>query len=154
MHPLFTSRTQEELIEHLLENSVYDESSGCILWQGCTAGNGVTCWQGKQVYIHRLAYHFEHPEEKLDVIRHTCDTPNCWNLEHLRNGTTLDNVLDKVIKGRQPRGSAMHNAAFTEDDIVDIRNSPLNLYELGDKYAVNPVTIFYIRKRKTWKHVP
>lgn len=149
------TRTEDELIDHLLVNSIVDSETGCILWQGCVAGRGygVTCWQGKQVYVHRIAYQFEYPNEILNVVRHTCDIPNCWKIEHLVNGTTLDNVLDKVAKGRQPRGSLMHNAAFTEEQILEIRSSPLNLYQLADLYSVTPSNIHYIRVRKTWKHV-
>lgn len=148
-------RTWQELVDHLMENSIYDEDSGCLLWMGCTAGRGygVTCWQGKQVYVHRIAYKFEYPDEKIDVIRHTCDTPNCWRIEHLCNGTTLDNISDKINKGRQPIGAQVHNAAFHDDQIREIRASPLNLYELAAVYKVTPSTIHYIRARKTWKHI-
>lgn len=143
------------MIEHLFACTEIDHDSGCFLWQGCVAGRGygVTCWEGKQVYVHRLAYKFEKPDEKLDVIRHTCDTPNCWRVHHLVNGTTQDNVDDKVIKGRHIFGSNNYNARFTENQIVEIRASNLNLYELGDLYNVTPSTIHYIRARKTWKHV-
>lgn len=148
-------RTQDQLIDHLLSRSIYDESTGCILWQGSVAGKGygVTCWQSKQVYIHRIAYQFEYPNEEIEVIRHTCDTPNCWNIEHLRNGSTQDNVDDKVNKRRHIYGSDNYNAKFTEDDIRVIRSSELNLYELAVQYDVSPSNIHYIRSFKTWKHV-
>jgi hypothetical protein len=148
-------RTLEQLIDHLISRSVYDEETGCILWIGPVAGKGygVTSYQSKQVYIHRIAYQFENPTEKLNVIRHTCDTPNCWNINHLRNGTTQDNVDDKVQKRRHVFGKDNYNTIFTEDDIKEIRSNPLNLYRMAEKYKVTPSTIFYIRKRKTWKHV-
>lgn len=149
------TRTQDEMIEHLFNCSIIDHDTGCILWQGCTAGKGygVVGWQGGQIYVHKLAYQFECPDEEQDVIRHTCDQPNCWRIEHLVNGTTQDNVDDKVAKRRHIFGSANYNTTFTEDDIVEIRSSPLNLYQLGAKYNVTPSTIHYIRARKTWKHV-
>lgn len=103
--------------------------------------------------MHKIAYQFEKPDEIQDVVRHTCDTPNCWRIEHLINGTTLDNIRDKVLKGRQPKGSGVHNSVFKEADIVEIRLSPLNLYQLGEKYSVTPSTIHYIKTRKTWQHV-
>lgn len=150
------ARTLDELIEHFFEYSMIDYETGCFLWQGARAGRGygVTSWQSKQVYVHRMAYHFEHPNEVLNVIRHTCDIPNCWRVSHLVNGTTLENIQDKVAKGRQPRGSSMHNARFTEAQILEIRASPLNLYEIAKVYNTNPSTIHYIRVRKTWKHIP
>lgn len=148
-------RTEDELIEHLLANSILDEETGCVLWQGSVAGKGygVTCWQAKQVYIHRIVYQFMHLNEEMKVIRHSCDTPNCWRIDHLFNGTTQDNVDDKINKKRHVFGSASHNASFRESQIIEIRNSPLNLYQLGEIYKVTPSTIHYIRARKTWKHV-
>jgi hypothetical protein len=148
-------RTEEELIDHIFANSFYDEETGCYLWQGCVAGEGygVTCWESKQVYIHRIIYQFDNPNEIINVIRHTCDTPNCWCPDHLRNGTTQDNVNDKVLKGRHIFGSANYNARFTENDIRIIRGSELNIYQLAKAYDVTPSNIHYIRTYKTWRHV-
>lgn len=69
-------RSQDELIQHLFDRSILNEDTGCILWQGCTAGKGygVVGYQGRQQYVHRLAYQFENPNEELNIIRHTCDT--------------------------------------------------------------------------------
>ena len=148
-------RTLDELIDHLLDNSIVDEVTGCILWQGCTAGKGygVIHFEGRQMYIHRLAYSIEYPNEKLDVIRHSCDTPNCWRIEHLFNGSTQDNVDDKVLKKRHIFGKDNYNSHLTEQDIKDIRSSSLNLYRLAEKYNVTASNIYYIRTKKTWRHV-
>jgi len=150
------SRTQEELLEALFARSIPNEVTGCLLWQGPVAGKGygITCWQGKQVYIHRIAYHFANPTEKLDVIRHTCDTPNCWAEDHLRNGTTADNVADKIAKGRMPIGESLSNTSkFTEEQIREIRSSQMNLYAAAAHYGCTASNIYYIRARKSWKHV-
>lgn len=58
-------------------------------------GYGVICYQGKQIYIHRLIYEYVFGELP-NIIRHSCDTPNCWNPDHLHDGTHADNVADKV----------------------------------------------------------
>ncbi len=128
----------------------------CLIWNGCVAGQreyGVIGWLGGQVYIHRLIYQLHNPDIILDTVRHTCDTPRCWNIDHLINGTTAENVDDKVAKLRHIFGSRNWNTKFTDTDIVDIRSSTKNLYELGKQYDVTPSTIHYIRARKTWKHV-
>lgn len=148
-------RTKEQLIDHLYKMSTFRATTNCLLWNGCKAGRGygVIGWEGKQAYIHRVVYQLEHPNEVLDVVRHTCDTPNCWNIEHLINGTTAENIADKVSKKRHIYGSEIHNSALTEDDVLKIRSSPLNLYQLANLYKVTPSTIHYVRARKTWKHV-
>jgi len=149
------ARSQEEMVEHLFAHSILDEATGCILWQGCKAGKGygVTCWQGKQVYVHKLAYKFEYPDEIQNVVRHTCDTSSCWRLDHLINGTTQDNIDDMLTKHRHMHGSNHYNTIFTEEDIKLIRASTLENIEVARIYGVNNATIHYIRKGKTWTHV-
>src|SRR6267154_5593390 len=109
-----------------LAHRLWDKSlqvDDCILWLGSASGKGygVISWMGRQAYIHRLIYHFHNPNEILDVIRHTCDTPNCWHIDHLRNGTTADNVADKIAKARHIFGTQSYNSHLTEKDIIAIR---------------------------------
>ena len=51
---------------------------------------------------HRVMYEACHgpiPEGK--IILHTCDNPKCFNPNHLKLGTMLDNYLDNVSKNRE-----------------------------------------------------
>ena len=150
---IYTDSEINDLASRLWAQSM--EFGECILWQGPRAGRGygVISWQGKQVYIHRLIFQLHNPEAILDVVRHTCDTPNCWDIDHLINGTTADNVDDKVTKLRHVFGSQYNNVKFTEDDIRAIRASDKNIYTLAGEYSVSPSNIHYIRSRKTWKHI-
>ena len=133
------------------------EAGACILWYGPRSGQmgyGVISWQAKQVYIHRLIFQLHNPDAILDVVRHTCDTPNCWNIDHLINGTTADITQDKVNKLRHVFGVRNYNAKFTDDDIRAVRASDKTIYQLAHEYNVSPSNIHYIRARKTWKHIP
>lgn len=148
--------TEEEV--ELLAQRLWDQSQyhgDCILWFGPCAGKGygVISWQAKQVYIHRLVFQLHNPDAILDVVRHTCDTLNCWNIDHLLNGTTAENVQDKVDKLRHIFGENNYNAKFTNDDIREIRNSNDSGVSLAARFDVTPSTISYIRSGKTWKHV-
>jgi hypothetical protein len=128
----------------------------CLLWDGPKSGKGygVIGWLGRQIYIHRLVYSLHHPDEELKIIRHSCDTPNCWHINHLFNGTTQDNVDDKVAKQRHIFGSDNYNTVLSETDISIIRSDTRKLREIAAEYGVVPATICYIKARKTWKHVP
>ena len=54
---------------------------------------------------------------------HTCDTPNCVEWDHLYEGTQLQNVKDRIKRGRSARLRADSNghAKFTWRDIRRMR---------------------------------
>lgn len=78
----------------------------CKLWSGyCDVdGYGRTAQpsiSGSRL-AHRVAWEEAHgpiPPETPFVLHH-CDTPACYELEHLWLGTPADNMADKVSKGR------------------------------------------------------
>jgi len=147
-------RTFNEVLAVILESSYYNPDTGCYLWKGRTAGEGygVICWQGKQVYIHRLIYtHIA--EEEPRILRHTCDIPNCWNPVHLLNGTHADNIADKVAKRRHYSNNVHCNAKLTVSQVLAIRDSDLSPVKLAVQYGISRSVIHSILKRETWKHV-
>lgn len=147
-------RTFEEILQVLGDNTIIDPNTGCRLWQGHTAGEGygVISWQGKQTYIHRLIAQQIYGVSP-EVIRHTCDRPNCWEPTHLRDGSHADNVKDKVEKDRHCYGTKHYKSKVTEDIVREIRASPLKPPELVKKYGLSRGAIHCILNRTTWKHV-
>lgn len=83
--------------------------SGCVLWAGGRSGAserpdyryGRLRVNGRKVQAHRAVWELERgPIPAGAIVMHTCDTPLCLNIEHLRLGTQSDNVKDAVSKGR------------------------------------------------------
>ncbi len=88
-----------------------EPNTGCLLWTGCAdpkgygrIGNGRLhrrYVRGMTVLAHRRAWEFAHGPipDGLHVL-HSCDTPSCVEVTHLRLGTNAENVADKVTRGR------------------------------------------------------
>lgn len=121
----------------------------CILWTGYRAGPyGQVMVDGKKWGAHRLAYtkaHGEIPEGM--VVRHTCDTPLCVNPEHLILGTTRDNVMDCVKRGRHSR------AKLSPEQVREIRKDTRSSRKVAADYGVDHKQILAIRKGIAYSHI-
>jgi hypothetical protein len=75
------------------------------------------------------------------------------NPDHLFLGTPLLNSRDMVEKRRQAFGSRNPAAKLTEQDVREIKSSPLSQYAMARKYGVTQANVSSIRLGKTWAHV-
>jgi hypothetical protein len=105
------------------------------------------CKQGftKRFQVHRLVLEaFEGPCPEGTECRHRDGNHenNCrTNLEWAAHGASL-------------RGELNFKAKLTEEDVLAIRASNETQRDLAARYGVSQVAIYYIKARKTWKHVP
>ena len=74
----------------------------CKIWTGAKAkdGYGVKQVQGKMVYLHREALAKKLGRPLTGHALHHCDTPSCYEAEHLYEGTHSENMLDMYARGR------------------------------------------------------
>jgi hypothetical protein len=98
------------------------QPNGCVLWTGATDGDGYGSlrWQGRTQGAHRVAWQLHHgrpPAEGAELL-HTCDTPACVNVEHLREASHAENQADASSKGRM-RGRGQQK--LTDEDVRTIR---------------------------------
>ena len=127
---------------------------------------------GKYTYkAHRAVYKLIYGLIPINLcILHSCDNPSCVNPSHLWLGTQIDNIRDKVKKGRGRPGGAsgdkngMHThpestsprAKLTADQVLEIRaeyaKGKHSYRELGNKWGINHSVIGKIIRRETWKH--
>lgn len=104
------ARQVMDLSRYIEENSCFEALTGCLLWTGSLDAYGYG--QVKLVInkldkkAHRLSWQMHRgliPDGM--VVRHTCDTPACINPDHLEIGTQLDNIADRVARGRSRRSA-------------------------------------------------
>lgn len=133
----------------------------CIEWTGArsSAGYGQKGVNGKVLYMHRLEYEKHYgPIPKGMVVRHSCDNPACYNIEHLSIGTQKDNMQDASKRGRvnrtiKARGERQGLSKLTDEDVRMIRESTVGSTTLARQLGVSKSTILRVRNGKTWRHI-
>lgn len=114
--------------------------------------------------VHRLAAHLF---LGLDLSRsrgvyacHHCDTPACFNPEHLFLGTPKDNSDDCKAKGRERHQSGEDNGGggkLATADIPEIRrlhlSAGLSQSEIARRFGVHHSMVNRIISGKAWAHV-
>jgi hypothetical protein len=97
-----TVKTTEELKKHLLSHRIVNEN-GCWIWTMTrnNCGYGKVQHNHKIVYVHILSFKLfsNNYDVNLQVL-HKCDTPPCFNPEHLYQGTQKENIQDAMVRGR------------------------------------------------------
>lgn len=116
---------------------------------------------GKNIRLraNRVAYYFvtkKHPGRFF--VCHSCDNPKCINPSHMFLGTHKINQLDKVSKGRTPKGNQHSNRVLTEEIVKEMRHRCLVRGEtraaVADDLGFNRSTVVYAVLGINWKHVP
>lgn len=109
---------------------------------------------GRQQRLHRIVFLHHNPVPDIPnfVVRHTCDNPGCINPHHLVAGTQADNVRDSIIRGRRATGEHNGSAVLSEQDINNIRSSPLGNSLLALQFNISRTHVWRIRSGKSWIH--
>lgn len=91
-----------DVLERFEAKYVPEPNTGCWLWFGAELNYGYGQFRNDgHALAHRWSYsHFIGPIPEGLIVRHRCDTPCCVNPDHLELGTYVDNMADKVRRGR------------------------------------------------------
>lgn len=143
--------------------NVLNTKSGRILKPGNVQGylqiglriNGIIL----RKYIHRLvAETFIPNPNNLPEINHKDNNRKNNRVDNLEWVTAQQNTNHKVNQNRHfiPYGESCGMSILKEQDVLEIRALFINgtkQADLARKYKVSPQVIWYIIKRKTWKHI-
>jgi hypothetical protein len=149
-------------LERFHKNVYPEPNTGCWLWGGTPGKHsryGSISIKGRDTPAHIFSYVLHKGEiPKGLCVCHTCDIGFCVNPDHLFLGTHQDNMLDKLKKGRQPKGSEIKSSKLNEEQVIDLRkryrsNSGFNQSEEALKIGCHSSTISRVVRGKKWKHL-
>lgn len=133
-----------------------EDANGCHIWQ-LSLNRGYAQWRlnGKTVKLLRVVTALAHglPETHQHAL-HSCDIKACLNPDHLRWGTNLENIQDKVNRNRSTTGEKSASAKLTWDSVNQIRNSygdGITLRKLAETHGVVFTVIQRVINNSIWK---
>lgn len=136
------SKSLDEWLSHT------ERVGDCLEWIRCFNTDGYPRAGVKgntNLKVHRVVYELYTGQDiKGLVVRHKCDNIRCINPEHLDIGTTLDNVADRVIRGR------CYNQ-ITQDEInhiLDLRINGLTHKLIGERLGIKIKRVSHILEKK------
>lgn len=134
-----------------------NKTETCWLWTGGTIGKGYGGFRlgDGMVRAHRFIWHATTGRVIPPgmMIRHTCDVRPCVRLDHLIDGTHLQNMEDRQERGNTAKGEKNGQAKLTEADVIAIRSDRRSLIKLANHYGVARSLVQRIRQGKAWAHV-
>lgn len=132
----------------------------CVLWtrQKTKEGYGVARFNGKYGAAHRFVCELSNgePPTPNHQAAHSCGNPSCYNPNHLRWLTPLQNTREKYTHGTMPAGENHFLATMTEKTalsiLADFRCGE-TIKILAAKYGVTYGAAYMLVRGHTWKHL-
>jgi hypothetical protein len=143
---------RKRLEERFLEKTIPEPNTGCLLWLGAGVRYGHIWVYGMGVKrAHHVAFFLKWGRWPLSCALHHCDTPFCVNVDHLFEGTQIENMEDMRVKGRaskKPRfsGEDHPEVKLTDAQCAMLRASQLPGVLLARQLGVSTALVSLVRR--------
>lgn len=146
------------ILDKLMARSKRNPDTGCLLWTGWLTdkGYGEIRVGRKKKRVHRVTWELAHgPVPPGFLVCHTCDVPNCRELDHLFLGTPADNTADMMTKGREfrPYGELAASAKLTDGQVREIYIAREPQRTIAARYGIGKSTVGAIKRGEAWRHI-
>lgn len=145
-------------IDRLWARTEVNEDGCWIFIHNKPEGYGEISCSGVLHKVHRVSWCLHRcPIPAGLMVLHQCDTPPCWNPEHLFIGDQYDNMRDRAAKGRRPSSHRTNNSnnRLSESDVVEIKElleqGRLTQQAIANRFFVSQGTISHIKTQRAWK---
>lgn len=126
-------------------------------WHANPHGHGRMWASGRHTLASHIALAIDgRPRPEGKCALHSCDNPPCVNPSHLRWGTQLENIGDRVARDRNGFAAGERNGAskLTWDCVDRIRADTRSSRYAAEEYGVSRVMICNIKSGRAWTHDP
>ena len=137
---------------------VQKDNSGCWIWTGRKTGPknflyGSFRVGNVEIRAHRVSYQLLRGSIPVGfMLLHSCHNRLCVNPYHLKIGTHLENMNDRMQTGRTARGERSRSN-LTSDQVREIRASNESQETIASRFGVGQSTISRIVLRQVWAHI-
>ncbi len=152
------------------------QNGDCIEWTG-RLSQGYPCitWLGKKnTMLRRIIFEKVHGALKQgDYVISTCGNNLCIRQGHLAKESRSehfrrmhnaasdacigDNNPSHRMPERYPRGSKVHTAILTKEQVLSLRaeyaNGGIRYADLSEKYGISKTTVGDVIRRRSWTHI-
>lgn len=133
-----------------------EKGDGCWNWKGQKGTKGYGTFRyhagkgrNRGILCHRIAYTLtKGPIKQGECVLHSCDNRLCCNPDHLRVGTNIDNIRDRLERNRMC-GSAKINMEIASEIRRRVFNGEAKK-ALAREFGIAPKTIRALCGFKTW----
>lgn len=135
------------------------KGDGCWIWQAATGshGYGFINLGDRYVLAHRYSWELANGRRPgRFFVLHSCDNKKCVRPDHLRLGTSKDNVHDMMLRGLMCRGERKPFAKLTDDRVRALRADRAagkTWSRLSLEYGVTRATAQRAADGRNWKHI-
>jgi len=161
--PTLSDNNIRNFWKHVDKETPHGPWGNCWRWTATTNNKGYGTFgvrhDGINRYLtpHRVSYFIATGIWTEKLVRHTCDTYDCCNPDHLIDGTNKDNTQDALERNRLRKGETIPWAKLTEADVRLIRSlagtmKEKEIIEIIGK-PVSTGCIHDVIIRRSWKHI-
>ena len=151
----------EHLKRLIFKDPHWFSAEGCWIWpksvDSCGYGRVYLNDERKKTKnftVHRVSWELKNgPIPKGRSICHKCDTPRCFNPDHLFLGTHKDNMQDRVLKNRTPRGEKHPMSLVTAEmsrQIISLAAAGVRTIEIAKRFGISENTARKVKSGRHW----
>lgn len=140
--------------------SKVNKTKDCWNWLAGTQRGYGAFWTGRILMrAHRFSWCIHNGDVTAMHVLHHCDNPLCVRPDHLFTGSNMDNIKDRMNKGRSGvsglRGETHGCSKLTDTHVRVLRAyyPAIEQMELAEIFGLTQGHVSAIIRRAAWRHI-